>query len=110
MEDVPPIEGLLQGSAEASIGPADLKHSLLHLVHLRLGQALDVSEFFLGYHLDPTKCADSSSFQLLYVGNIDTMVLQHLYVLVEAVLLLVGGGSGSDSGLIHGHGGDSCDL
>ena len=55
-------------------------------------------------------CADSSSLQLLYVGNIDTMVLQHLYVLVEAVLLLVGGGSGSDSGLIHGHGGDSCDL
>jgi len=70
--------------------------------------------FFLGYHLDPTNCADSSSFQLLYVGNIDTMVLQHLYVLVEAVLLLVGGGSGSgsgsDSGLIHGHGDDSCDL
>ena len=80
-EHVPPVHGVLKGGAEASIGPADLQHGLLHLVHLGLGQPLDVAQLLFGHHLDALHCADSSSLQLLNVGNINPMVLKELNVL-----------------------------
>ena len=91
-ENVLPGHGLLQGGLKTRPRPADLQDRLLHLVNFGLRKSLDIAQPLLGHHLDPSNCANAGCLQLLDVGHVDAVVLEHLDVLEEIFLVIMNHG------------------
>lgn len=62
------------------IGGAQLLARFFDLVNLRLGKTLDGGEFLARRHLHPLHGAYSGGFQFLYVGDVDSMLLETIHV------------------------------